>query len=196
MGRSNISGGRSGRLSKYNIEGLSVAGRTPRSNIEGLTAPVSGATPAQKAAMQRQNRAYIKLRRALDQHCLNLGHSIELPHWLSAWKPRYSVWMRNEYPGLTSAVQQIEALLHERRQTKAGVIAKSTDKRIPLPKDPVEREAERLRRAVASMRALRERRRGGPARPKSKGGRAATVARQSAKKRDPANVKNFDLIGL
>jgi hypothetical protein len=139
MGRSNIIGGRPAR---YNIEG-----RFARYNLEG-----SGTTPAQKVSMQRQSRAYARLRRAAEER----GLGVTLPRRLSSWKAQHSAQLRAASPELADAVQQ---LLRERKQTKAGIIAPSTYKRSPLPSEPAAREAERLRRAVASMRALRQRRR-------------------------------------
>jgi len=145
MGKSNLEGP-DGRSLRYNVEG-----RFARYNLEGLRAP-SATTPAQKVAKQRQHRAYARLRASLEA----LDSSISAPRRLSGWEPKHSAQLRASHPGI---VQQIETLLRERRQTNAGLVTKSTYKHVPLPADPVEREAERLRRAVASMRALRQRRR-------------------------------------
>jgi len=143
MGRSNIIGGRSAR---YNIEG-----RFARYNLEGSGAKSSTA-PAQKVAMQRQSRAYARIRATSEER----GIDVKLPRRLSSWKPQHSAQLRAASPELADAVQQ---LLRERERAKAGIIAPSTYKRIPLPTEPVAREAERLRRAVSSMRSLRQRRR-------------------------------------
>jgi hypothetical protein len=143
MGRSNIIGGRSAR---YNIEG-----RFARYNLEGSGAKPN-TTSAQKVAMQRQSRAYARLRVVAEER----GLDVTLPRRLSSCKAQHNTQLRAASPELADAVQ---LLLRERKQTKAGIIAKSTYKRTPLPAEPAAREAERLRRAVASMRALRQRRR-------------------------------------
>jgi hypothetical protein len=160
---------------------------------------------AKQVAWTRQARAYRRLRDKIDAHYLRAPKYkdgaevvLEIPHRLSGWRPALSALVRDTYPELIELVRQIELLKAQRatmRADKSFIPASTRPRGTPLPADPAEREAERTRRAVASMRALRESRRAGqPSR--YNGGRAASIARQSAKKRDPANAKNLDLIGL
>jgi hypothetical protein len=89
---------------------------------------------------------------------------LELPHRLTHWKAQHGAIVRRVYPELESLVRQIQQLQAERAAMRADptfVPPTSSYKRMPLPKGltQAERAAEYTRRAVASMRALRQRRR-------------------------------------
>jgi hypothetical protein len=123
---------------------------------------------ARQVAWKRQARAYSRLRDVIDTHYLRTPYDaqgvevrLELPHRLSGWRTVISTSIRQAYPSLSNPVKQIERLVAERTVMRADPtsIPASTYKRVPLPTDPAARETERNRRAVVSMRALRQRRR-------------------------------------
>jgi hypothetical protein len=157
-----------------------------RVNTEGGLTFDNGLDTAPKLARQvawtRQARAYRRLRDKIDVHYLRTpryrdGAEVVLviPHRLSGWRSSLSELLRAIYPELVDIVEQIERLhaLRAAMRTDKTYVPPSTHRRgKPLPADPLEREAERTRRAVASMRRLRE-----------------------ARRTETVNTDNLDLIG-
>jgi LmbE family N-acetylglucosaminyl deacetylase len=128
------------------------------------TAEASKLAASKQVAWKRQARAYNRLRDEIDAHLLRTprdGICIELPQRLSGWRGALSAQIRETWPELDAAVRSIHALTAQRAAMQADktYIPASPFKRVPLPTDPQEREAERRRREIACMRRLRERRR-------------------------------------
>jgi len=124
--------------------------------------------PARRVVWKRQARAYSRLRDVIDTHYLRTPYDaqgvevrLELPHRLSGWRATIGAQVCQAYPNLNDTVKQVERLMAERTSMRAdpSLTPSSTYKRIPLPKDPIERNIEAGRRAAVSMRALRQRRR-------------------------------------
>jgi hypothetical protein len=128
------------------------------------TAEASKLAASKQVAWKRQARAYNRLRDEIDAHLLRTPRGaicIELPHRLSGWRGAMSAQIRETWPELDAAMQRIHALTAQRATMQADktYVPTSPFKRVPLPIDPQEREAERRRREIACMRRLRERRR-------------------------------------
>lgn len=138
---------------------------------DGLGSRTSSAAldRTRQVVWRRQARAYHRLRDVIDAHYLRtprvrdgVAVCLELPHRLYGWRPCHGNEVRELYPEMGDIVGKIGRLVTERTAMRADrtFIPKSVEyKRAPLPKAPAAREAERTRRAVESMRALRERRR-------------------------------------
>lgn len=138
---------------------------------DGLGSRTSSAAldRTRQVVWRRQARAYHRLRDVIDAHYLRtprmrdgVAVCLELPHRLCGWRPRHGNEVCALYPEMGDVVRRIDRLVAERTAMRADrtfIPVGVEYKREPLPKEPEAREVERTRRAVASMRALRERRR-------------------------------------
>jgi len=146
------------RYRRYNLEG-------------GLDYDDGTGTKAERAklasnrmvAYNRQRRTYYRLCGQIDEfhikHMRSAG--LELPQRLGTWNGRISSAVIAAYPEVTDKVREIERVLTERNAMRSDptYCPASGYRGVPLPKDPIERDREMTRRAVESMRKLRERRR-------------------------------------
>ena len=120
---------------------------------------------ARQVAMRRHARQFQRLRERIDEHGLRTSRRArpgwQLPPTLRAWTSKTSAGVRAAFPELSALVSEIDALTLQRAAMRRdpSYVPPSTDKRVPLPRDPIARKLEETRRAVDSMRKLRARRR-------------------------------------